>query len=416
MENNLIDEKKMKKKVKNYSSKMKYLSQGSYGCIFYPGFTCKMNNQSEKFLTKIEVRKKDVVKEFEIGEYITKEIPLYRNMFAPILSYCPIEVSEIKNNSIKECDLISKNQNVLFSTKIKYVGNKSLEIYLYSFLEQKNTKNFINQLFETHLYLTNSIGKLISHKIVHYDIKENNIIYDSNQHLPIIIDFGLSFRIDLLTTDILYEKAFYIFITECSWWCLETSIISFIVNKEFNSSSKIIFNKKDKPISWMKYTINVNDVLYIIDDYYSKNNNIHVISKHWNVEVEKSKEKWKNYIKNLFKTENKNSKEIVEHLMQSWNTWDMFSISYMYLSILQNICEDCLKPYQDFLVNYILEIPSERVNLKIGDYYKKIVSFSKDFGQVTNTSSIHKSNEYTEKSKKNSEYISKIENILYTKE
>ncbi|NBU90765.1 MAG: hypothetical protein EBS12_04880 [Flavobacteriia bacterium] len=48
---------------------------------------------------------------------------------------------------------------------------------------------------------------MIHHKIVHYDIKENNIIYDDVQHLPIIIDFGLSFRIDLLKT-VTYDIGF----------------------------------------------------------------------------------------------------------------------------------------------------------------------------------------------------------------
>jgi hypothetical protein len=420
MENEWIGGNKIKKIVKNNAYKMKYLSQGSYGCIFYPGFTCKFNNQSEKFITKIEVRKKDVIKEFEIGEYITKEIPLFKFMFSPILSYCPIHLSKITNDSIKECDLINNDKKILFSTRIKYVGEKSLETYLYSFLEKNNTKTFIKQLFETHLYLTNSIEKLIHNKIVHYDIKENNIIYDDDQHLPIIIDFGLSFRIDLLQTDTSYEKAFYVFITECSWWCLETSIISFIVKKEFNRSNKITFKKIEKSKSWMEYTININDILSIIDNYYLNNNNIQIISKHWNSEVETSKEKWKKYIKGIFKNDknemipNKNAKEIVTILMQSWDTWDMFSISFMYFSLLQSVCEDCFKPYQDYLVKYILEIPLERMKIKIGDYYNKINSFSKNVLQVNNTINVNKE-EYIEKSKKNDDYVSKIESILYKK-
>jgi hypothetical protein len=111
---------------------------------------------------------------------------------------------------------------------------------------------------------------------------------------------------------------------------------------------------------------------------------------------------------------NKNAKEIVKILMQSWDTWDMFSISFMYFSLLQSVCEDCFKPYQDYLVKYILEIPLERMKIKIGDYYNKINSFSKNVLQVNNTINVNKE-EYIEKSKKNDDYVSKIESILYKK-
>ena len=200
-------------------------------------------------------------------------------------------VSKIEKDSIKECSLIEDTDDILYSTKIRYVGKQSLEPYLFSFID--NSSFFIKQLFETHIYLTNSIEKLIHSKIVHYDIKENNILYDNNQYLPIIIDFGLSFRIDLLDTDVRYENAFYVFVSTCTWWCLEIAIISFIVCKEYNPESASASS------SWMNDSIPISYLLNIVEDYYSNNVNMILISTYWKKEVDISKKKWRDFTKSL---------------------------------------------------------------------------------------------------------------------
>ena len=393
----IIGGKDIRKKIKknNQKNKIKYLSQGAYGCVFYPGLTCDLNTQSKKYISKIEIRKKTVIKEFEISEYIRNNIKNFNTMFAPILSYCPISVSKINKNLVKEvkdCDLIQKKDKVIYSTKIRYVGNYTLEPYLYSILKENDFSFFNKQLFETHIYLTNSIEKLIQQQIVHFDIKENNIMYDNSQFLPIIIDFGLSFRIDLLTSEISYKNSFIYFTNTCDWWCLEISIISFIVRETKNTS-------------WMKDNINIQYLLQIVEDYYTNNYNMRIISNFWQKEVEESKQKWIDYISNvLYKRDNSGEitgEKIVKAMMQSWDTWDMFSLSFIYLYFLQNLGLDSFQDYQEFLVKYILDFPSERIKIK--DYYNQLVTFSEEYVELKNIT--FNKDTYTEKSK--------IKNVKY---
>lgn len=381
----------VRKKIKKNNAKIKYLSQGAYGCVFHPGFDCQGKIQSNKYITKLEVKKKSVIKEFDISEYIRKYIKNFNTMFAPILYYCPILVSKINKRSVEECDLIQTKDKLLYSTKIRFVGKKTLEPYLFSLLEEKKDVSFFNkQLFETHIYLLNSIEKLIQNKIVHFDIKEDNIMYDNKQYLPIIIDFGLSFRIDLLKSDLAYQNAFIVFAPTCTWWCLEISIISFVVCKEYYRYNDFFSNKKRKiSSSWMKDNIDINHLLDIVDDYYDNNNNIIMISNFWKKEVDISRQKWKDYITNTLYTKDKNNsgqytkktgEEIVKAFMQSWDTWDMFALSFLYLSFLQKLCMDCFKDYQDFLVKYILAFSSERVN--ISEYYQQLILFSEQYVDI----------------------------------
>lgn len=403
----------MEQKLSIYGGKEKiaFLSQGAYGCIFHPGFTCKGKIQSKKYVTKIQLKPNDAEKELEISEYIRKKIRLFRTMFAPIINYCPIQISKIKKDTIQECDLIEDDHKILYSNKIKYVGNKSLEPYLYSCLQQKDDHSFfISQLFETHIYLCNSIFKLINIHVVHYDLKENNILYDDIQHLPIIIDFGLSFRMDLLNFEEknTYENAFYVFVTKVSWWCLETTIISYITNEEYNYIDNYVKEKEKINDSWIEHIFNVKELLNIVEDYYKYNENIKTISVYWKKKVEISKQKWITYIKKTF--QNKTGRFIVENLKQNWETWDLFSISYMYLSFLQNLCMYCLKDYQDFLVDYILDLPFERITKE--NYRKNIVFFSEKYEDIENIEFDKK--KYVENSQKNDLHVSEIESILYS--
>lgn len=392
----------IRKKMKKEKEKIKFLAQGAYGCVFHPGFTCKTGKvQSKKYLTKIELKKEKVKTEYEIGKYIRTKIRHYNTMFAPIISNCQIEIAKINKDVINTCSLI-KDENVIYSNKIRYIGKQTLEPYLYSFLEEDkiNTSFFISQLFETHIYLTNSIEKLIHYKIVHFDIKENNIMYDTRQYLPIIIDFGLSIRIDLLTNNVAYENAFNIFTTTCIWWCIEISIISFIVCKKYNPTSK--------SVNWMTDIIDVNILLLVLDNYYTENQNMKVISVHWEKEVELSKQTWQKYISTQFK--NKTGKFIVETLMQSWDRWDLFALSFMYLSFLQNLCVDCLEHYQYFLVKYILAFPLED-KTGIKEYYSHLVSFSEKYANIKTLT--YDADNYKKNSKIRDSQILELENQIY---
>ena len=89
--------------------------------------------------------------------------------------------------------------------------------------------------------------------------------------------------------------------------------------------------------------------------------------------------------------------------MQSWDTWDIFALSFLYLSFLQKLCIDCFKDYQSFLVQYILAFPikieedkpNERID--IAEYYNQLVFFSEKYSDL-NRFNFDK-DEYSKKSK-----------------
>jgi hypothetical protein len=203
-----------------------------------------------------------------------------------------------------------------------------------------------------------------------------------------------------LTTNVAYEKAFYVYTATCSWWCLETAIISYIICQEYDPKTTS---------SWIEDKIKMEDLLTIVDDYFTNNKCILLIHATWEKEVNISKKKWKSYIQTEFK--NKTGKDIVESLMQSWETWDLYSLSLIYLSFLQDLCETCLKEYQDFLVGYILAFPFSNERITTKAYYSKITEFSEKYTNLTTL--LVDRNDYKEKSKVNQLHVSEIESVIY---
>jgi serine/threonine protein kinase len=389
----------MKKHVKK--EKMKLVAQGTYGCLFHPGITCSGNTQSLKFITKLETNKEMTENEYEIGKHLQSNLKdLTNTMFAPILSYCPVSLSEIKGDSIEECEVIQEedNKNSLISNKIRYVGKDSLEPYLFDKLK-KNPKTFFKFVIESHLYLINSLEKLIINNIVHYDLKENNILVDPLQRVPIIIDFGLSFRIDLLKEDSSYKKAFYYFATDYPPWCMEIAIISFIVKKN------TILKKETSSDSWSNLDVDVNDLLSIVDDFYETNDIMKAVSSQ--DIISSSKPKWREYISNSFT--GKKGKFIVDTLLYFWKTWDNYAVCGIYLIFLYNACPDYLKEYQKILINYITCLPSERKG--VDEFYKILFSLSNEQNIKAIDRNVYK-DKYKNQLTRNTEFEKKMYTII----
>ena len=96
--------------------------------------------------------------------------------------------------------------------------------------------------------------------------------------------------------------------------------------------------------------------------------------------------------------------------MQSWDRWDLFSLSFLYLSFLQNLCVDCLDHYQDFLVKYILAFPlDDKTSIK--EYYSHLVTFSEEYVDVKTLT--FNAEKYAENSKVSKSHILEIEKQIY---
>jgi serine/threonine protein kinase len=212
---------------------IKLINEGSYGCIYRPGIGCNGKPQSNKYVTKIQNNKRAIQNESAISAKI-RTIPGYTRFFAPILKECEVKMTKDTKEGLKQCQVFNKpnvtSDTRYVSTKIRYVGNMNLMKYLLSVMN-KTPNKFLLKLKTNHLYLLNAVQKMLSKSIIHYDIKYNNVMFDPNLLVPIIIDFGLAFTNSKLNDpETNLETIFFVF-DYYSWWPIDIVVCSFIIQE-----------------------------------------------------------------------------------------------------------------------------------------------------------------------------------------
>ena len=329
------------------SDKIKLYTQGSYGCIYKPGLTCKGKIDSKKFIRKIQKENKSSQHEKTIGEVI-KKIKNYKDYFAPVIDSCPISINTIENEEIKKCEIMNETSEQYVSYKIRYVGKSTLADYL-SHIYRTANKLFLKQLFSTNLDILDEISILNKNNILHLDLKENNIIMDENLNKPIIIDFGLSFRImDLNDSNM--EEYFFTY-QHYAPWCYELNLINCIINTIATKENGV--DIKTTPIQ--KTDLDAISLKFIQDNKFLQSN----FNKE---ELDVFKSALSVFNDSL---QGKMLKEIIDILIKYWNTWDNYAIAVIYFLILKDNKLDAmnaklLKDYVGLLKGVILASPDTR--------------------------------------------------------
>jgi len=353
-----------------------FFKEGAYGCVFGPGMNCLGEKEDSKFITKIQMYEETSLNEIIISKFmetvIKPEIPFYEDMFAPIITSCILDLGKVENETIKKCEVVQKKKNdatkKFVSNKIRYVGKYTLEPFLK--LELSENKNVFHKLFfQSHLYLLNSLFVLSNYNIIHYDLKQNNISIDETKRIPIIIDFGLSFRFDDLITDFDYEQYFYIYYDKYPPWCLEINIISFIVQefkdlKDFKKNEKKEKDKKgkkekkEKKSIWKTAIIDYRHLIDIVTHHFKNN---YVVLNFNRATIDNAEKKWIEYITKEF--QNKTGEFIVRELMKSWKSWDNYSLCVIFFSLFRSFFSVNDKKYNSYLnllIDAILSVPLDR--------------------------------------------------------
>ena len=106
--------------------------------------------------------------------------------------------------------------------EIPYIKNITFEELFTNFHRSK--RHILLVFFETFKYIADSISHLINIDIVHYDIKEQNILYSIKYENPMLIDFGISIPIKYLN-DSNIHKYFYVYGPDYYIWTLEAHVI-----------------------------------------------------------------------------------------------------------------------------------------------------------------------------------------------
>lgn len=287
------------------------LSEGGYGCVFHPEVSCDGKEiKNKEYVTKIQQKDFSAENEIKIGQILKdkyenrKDKPLINN-FVPVISSCPIKMSKLKIDDKDKCKVFKNIDTTnMIMLKIRYIESKDFDTYI---IENKNSSVIFLTLISAYNYLLKSLALIQNANIVHFDIKGQNIVFDLKKVNPIIIDFGLSLPMEHVKNDNLYDY-FYVYAPEYYVWPLEVHYLNFLLH--------ISENPKD------------DDLKSMVHIYISKNAAFDGFSKDFKKEFQKLCYNELKKYDNLTLIEKKNK------VLKSWNGWDNYSLSIVYLKFL----------------------------------------------------------------------------------
>jgi len=317
---------------KSKKTELKLINDGTYGCVFHPGLTCKGKTENLKYITKIQMNKRSIKNELRVSQKI-KRIEGYARFFAPVLKHCSVKISKEHSDEMLKCGIFkTKDKNEVLSksfisTKSRFIGDSDLSQYL---LSNVKPSRFLSELWRTHSYVLKGIDKLASNGIVHYDLKDNNILFDSKLNVPIIIDYGLSFlKSDLKPEN--FESIFFTF-ADYSYWCIDIVVCSYIF-REIGYN-----NSKTEKVGESELTEIYNVFLYGRDEVSDKER--HIANRAFSIHSWNSSEQlsaFKTNFANYFgKFIGKTWWSVYEELIQFVDTWDNYSAAVIYAIMLDD--------------------------------------------------------------------------------
>lgn len=234
------------------------MDNGTYGCIYHPGIQCT----DEKDMVSKVVNSKISHRELEICS-IVRKIPQYKKHFIPIETSCVVSAKKIK-----ACKVLTPAKTfVVMNMPFK----KSLS-------EEFGLDHYIE--------LLPSIELLIHYKVVHFDIKYENIIFTPR---PLLIDFGISLNIrELKLSD------FYFYRPEYFMWPIDVHLLGYKMN--------------------VSEAFTTETLSKVCRDVYNKSPYLHNVDeciKHYSYLLTFTPE------------------EATAELIKGWKTWDLYSATVM---------------------------------------------------------------------------------------
>ena len=117
---------------------VKLLSQGGYGCVYYPGLFCDGKPLgNEKLVTKLQVDAEWTDREIFIGSMIVK-INNFHLYFAPVIESCDINIKKITDpNILDNCEIIKSGVQ---DYKIMFIPYIEKQGFLYTLFKDYNSK------------------------------------------------------------------------------------------------------------------------------------------------------------------------------------------------------------------------------------------------------------------------------------
>jgi hypothetical protein len=207
--------------------------------------------------------------------------------------------------------------------------------------DTETTYRAMSIVFDMYERIIDSIQLLIQYKIVHYDIKENNILIEKTQKLPYIIDFGLSIAVgkllehkwdetyekykgeqrsidsnvvysldssELFKDNYLWKQHFYVHAPDYYLWPIEVHLMTYLINEH--------------------ETLTEESLHYICFEFVKHNRAIECMSPHFKKKIyDTSMATFSRYI-------HKPREQALNELLHYWPKWDMYAVNVMFIRIL----------------------------------------------------------------------------------
>jgi len=314
------------------------LAQGTFGCVYHPGMTCNYEPLDAKYITKIHAaNEKTAQNEIAISKKV-QTIPNYELYFSPILENCEVNLAKINREEVEKCKFIKDDIGIdqkddinhqkpitYMSTKIRFIEGNSLLEYVQEKKETNQPATMYSLVLSLYNKLCKSVKKLAEKEIVHFDLRENNMIV-SKKGEPIIIDFGISIDFTKKNTKKNFLKnAFYAYTTQYKPWCIEVVLICFIVHHKLSQLT--------------------SDKIMEIFDEVMKHNDF--ANKPW---LKEHFPKYREHFKKHIST--KSPQELLEYLLSTYKRWDLYSVTVLFIQMMEKIGQE---PKEPELIKEIME-------------------------------------------------------------
>lgn len=283
------------------------LNEGGFGCVYYPGIKCNgTSSQSTKTITKLQKHDFSSDNELKIGRLITK-IKNYKIFFSPATGMCRVNLAKISKKILGKCEVIS-NKDIDTVVLMDFPYIKNIE-----FIEllTLNKKHIISELFNIYSVLLEAIELLIENNIVHYDLKLENILFETTTNLPIIIDFGIS----LYVPHINFKNAseyFYIYSPDYYIWPIEVHVLNYLLNET-------------------DITLTELEIKKISNQFVSNNKAINKFSLEF-------KERYETMCNiTMSKYVGMKRENVFEDIISFYNSWDSYSIAITFLNLFSKL-------------------------------------------------------------------------------
>ena len=227
---------------------------------------------------------------------------------------------------------------------------RQIEKYRTQFKEdEQNATSFhlMSIVFDLYERIIDSIQILIKYKLVHYDLKENNILIEHTQQIPYIIDFGLSIDVARLLEHPWSDKQEESSSSSSSHTAIDSEVLyrtnsSKIFQHNYLWRQHFYVHAPDYflwpiEVHLMTYLINEQDTLTdeslrkICYEYIRNNKAFAYMSREF------KKKMFRLSVATFTRFIHQPREKVLNELLKYWTKWDIYAVNIMFLKILYEL-------------------------------------------------------------------------------